>query len=167
MHKATGKIGHERRSRCRVARPHQPCRYELGVGINRRPRPNITKAVLPAQRLRQVLFLRVTERPDFVALKPPTGQVAERLVLIRPTRRANVGQQLEDGGLGHACHALGRANRVALDEGGDNAGLASSVQSVHKTTICQYLLHVQHYFLSPAVLSCASISSRCILTPAA
>src|SRR3989338_3201736 len=97
MRKATGKIGHERSRRPSVARSHEPCWNQLGLCINHRPRPYVAKSKLSPQRFRQVLFLRVAERPDFIALEPPTRQIAERLILVRPTCRAHIGQELEDG----------------------------------------------------------------------
>jgi hypothetical protein len=60
---------------CRTIANHEGWN-ELGISVYRRPGPDIAKAKLALQFFRQVLFLGVAERPNFIALNPFAGKAA-------------------------------------------------------------------------------------------
>src|SRR5690606_8187517 len=70
---------------------------QLGIRINRGPRPHIANAVLAAHFLWDVLLLAVDEAPDFIALDALARQVPQGLVLILRSGATNVHQQLGHG----------------------------------------------------------------------
>jgi hypothetical protein len=70
-----------------------------------------------------VLFLGVTERPDFIALDDGTGQVSERLVLIAVASPADLSEQFDDGVLRNARHANRRPDAASLDQSRKNPDL--------------------------------------------
>jgi hypothetical protein len=88
-----------------------------------RPRPHIASVWMRLAHLRRdVLLLRVAERPDFVALNPPRLQAAHVGIVVRLAGRANVTQQLFDGHARHASQASGGSEAVAFDQSGYDGG---------------------------------------------
>jgi hypothetical protein len=94
-----------------VSRSDEPARHKLRVGVDRYPRPHIAPSVFLLL-TGDVLFLRTTERPDFVALDAAAGEVAESFVLIVGARRAEIDQKLIYCGAMHACHARDSTNGI-------------------------------------------------------
>jgi len=91
-------------------------RDQLGIGANRGPGPYVTNAVNAFQIGRDVLFLGVAERPDFIALDALARQVAQCAILEVRTSRANVYEQLGNGVDALPCDPRYRPETVALDE---------------------------------------------------
>jgi hypothetical protein len=120
-------IADENPGSTRVPSADHPCRDQLGVRAERRPRLDITKTRLLLEPLRNVLLLRVAEGPDFVALNPLAGQAAQGLVLVSLAGRAQVHEELEDSPLGNSGHADCGTDAIALDKGGDDLGPASLI----------------------------------------
>lgn len=114
-----------------VAVADAPAHNQLSVGAQRGPRPHVAVAELPSQFLGHVLFLGVAERPDFVTLNLGAWQVAKRFALVVGAGLADAGKQLRNGVLRNACHADGRANRVSLNEAGENRDLPFDWEIVH------------------------------------
>jgi hypothetical protein len=61
-----------------------------------------------------VLFLRVAERPDFVALNARTAKVAHDFVVMRHASLAHVGEELHDCVDIDAAQAPCRAHAIPL-----------------------------------------------------
>jgi len=104
---------------------------QLGIGIDRRPRPNISVSEQPEFFDWHVLLFRVAERPDFIALNPLNGQIAHMLVVVERACLSEILQQFFDGHARHAGHARSRAQAVAFDESGNHVNPVSRAQSVH------------------------------------
>jgi|SRR5688572_12846472 len=83
---------------------------QLAVGAKRGPRPNVAKAEFAAQIEGNVLFLRVAEVPNLVALDANGFDVADMPQVVALARAAYVIKQLEDGPLGGASDSGGCAN---------------------------------------------------------
>ena len=79
----------------RSARTDQPARYELGISVDGRPRPNIAISELALILCGHVLRLGVNETPNLIALDSLAGQIAKMLALIFETRFASIGNQLK------------------------------------------------------------------------
>jgi hypothetical protein len=67
---------------------------QLGVGINRRPRPNVASGFWGAFGKLDVLLLGVAERPDFVRLYGLGRNAANRFVMEGRASQPGVNQQL-------------------------------------------------------------------------
>lgn len=122
-----GKVSHEHLGGTQVAGRNKSARYELSIRTNSCPRPHIAIPELTPPVLRDVLLLGIAKAPNLVALNPLAGQITQVGVLVRRTRLAYVGQEFEDGRLGHAHHALGGPNGVPLHQGANDLGLSGSV----------------------------------------
>lgn len=115
----------------RGAASNAPARNQLGVSIQRCPRPNVSIAELSALVGWYVLILRVAKAPNLVALNSLARQIAERSVLIFRTCAAKVGEQLNNCVLRNARHSHGGANRIAFYEGRKYLNLAFNWEAVH------------------------------------
>lgn len=130
-----------RKSRCQISdevigvasgtASHKPARNQFGIGAERRPRPNISKAKPSPQVFGNVLFFGVAKRPNLIALNPFARQIAERLVLILGASAAQIGDEFDHGIFCNARHADGRANRIALDQSREHLNLAVYRECVH------------------------------------
>jgi hypothetical protein len=101
----------------RVPIANSPARYELGVRANGRPRPNVPVAKLPPKFLRNILFLGVTERPNFIALNALTRQIHHNPTLEGFSGGTNLRQELENGIKGDSCETGSGAKLIAFDQG--------------------------------------------------
>jgi len=108
-----------------------PARNEFRIRAESRPSPHITVTELAAKFLRDVLFLRVAKRPNFIALNPLARQVAKRLVLILSTSCSYASEQFRNCVFCYLCHANSSANRIALDEGRNHCNLPFNREVVH------------------------------------
>lgn len=113
------KIGNERPGVTCAASADQPRNGQFRVGINRRPSPDVADAKLSAHICGHVLFLRIAERPDFVALNAARFHAAHRAVMVLGASAAHVGKEPSDRALRCSRHAASGANGIALDEGRD------------------------------------------------
>ncbi len=100
-------------------------RDELRVGADRGPGPHVANAVLTFARLGNVLFFRIAERPNLVALNLGAGEIAHHAILINPTRGANVQEELADRVDTHVAHARRGSHRVAFNEALQDSGAFS------------------------------------------
>src|SRR5581483_3777466 len=98
-------IVHELTRSTRVACTDHPRSNQLGIGTQRGPRPDVTNTEDAFQVLRDILFLRADERPDFIALHPLAWQVAQRLVLIVVAGFAYISEQLRNRVFARPCQS--------------------------------------------------------------
>jgi len=124
-------VGHEVLRVPSIAPTHSPARNNLGVSAVCRPSLIATVTELAAQIGRNILFLRVAERPNFIALDSLTRQVAQGLVLIFRACLSNLRQQFNNGVLCNARHSHRGANRIALNKSGNHCRLAFNWEVVH------------------------------------
>jgi hypothetical protein len=121
-----------------------PARNELGIGANRRPRPNIA-ATLALFVGRNIPLFAANKIPNLVALDALAGQVAESFVLIGRTSRAEINQELHDSRAMHTRHASRSAKRIALDQAGSYPSAVRGGKLVHefnmldRSGICKHL----------------------------
>ena len=76
----------------------------LGIRTQGGPGPHITTAKLAFQCFRNVLFLGVTETPNFIALDSFTGKVSEHFILILGACVAQINQEVGHRVLGNTSH---------------------------------------------------------------
>jgi hypothetical protein len=79
-----------------VATANEPRQDQLGVGINGRPCPCVAIGQVLPLRARDVLLLRVGERPDFINLTARVDVLHGRVMEIRASL-PNLNKQLRDG----------------------------------------------------------------------
>src|SRR5947209_1960226 len=75
-----------------VAPAHKPRWDQLGIGVDRGPRPYIAIGEVPLGG-RNVLLLAVNECPDFIDLNALAGEVAEHAILIPKSGPSGIDQQ--------------------------------------------------------------------------
>lgn len=122
LRESLSEIVHEHLRMERVATTDEPVRNDLGVRTNRRPGPQVTHAENRRMILRKVLFLRVTERPDFVALDSTAGKIGKDFVLKRSPAFTEFQNQSDDGVLGDARNSGRATNAHALYEAAHHLG---------------------------------------------
>src|SRR5260370_5680382 len=115
----------------RIASANAPARNNLGVSAESRPRPDIAIAKLAAQIGGNVLFFRVAERPNLIALDSLAWQIAQGLVLIFRARLSNPRQQLNNGVFRYSRHSHRSANRVSFDKSRNHCNLPFHWEVVH------------------------------------
>jgi len=126
-----GQVVHEFLSVISRTAPHMPAGNEFGVGADGCPGPNVSKSKFAAQFFWHVLFFGVAERPNFIALDSLARKVVQRLVLIFRARLADFREESHNGVLRHARHSHRGANRIALNKGRNDCGLAFHWEDVH------------------------------------
>src|SRR5262249_46979927 len=99
------------------------------------PCPNISETKLAAQVQWHVLFFRVTETPNFVALDSLAWKVAHRPILEFLTGRAENGHKALNGVFGSASHSNVSSNRIALNKCGNYLGTFFMGELIHTGTI--------------------------------
>lgn len=77
-----GHVHHQRVCGARIARADEPRRDELGIGVERNPRPHVAVAELALLLNGDVRGLRIAKLPDLIALNTTATQPAKMLVLI-------------------------------------------------------------------------------------
>jgi hypothetical protein len=105
--------------------------HQLGVGVERRPRPDVAVTQLPHLVRPDVLLLDEAERPDLVALDPLGLEPAHGAVVVRAAGVSEIDQELRDGVLARAGHAAGGADGIALDERADDGSTFLNGQPIH------------------------------------
>lgn len=131
VRKTGSQVIHEALGVIRRAPANTPAGNEFGIRAEGCPCPHISVAKLPALIGGHVLFLRVAERPDFIALDSLARQVAQRLVLIFRASLSNLRQQLNHSVFRNARHSHRSAYRITFNKGRDNCGLAVNREVVH------------------------------------
>ena len=129
--KAGGEIGHEGVGVFSVTTADQPGHDQLGIGIQRRPRPSVASLFRGSLGGLDILLLGVGERPDLVALDPAGRHAAHLLVVEGGTRLAGVDQQLGDGVDRHVGSAGYGAHRRALAEHLEDLDALGGCELVH------------------------------------
>jgi hypothetical protein len=79
--------------------------YQLAIGVNAGPSPQIATAIGCSLRAGDVLFLGVAEAPDFIALNTLRFDAAHLRIMERFTEAARVFQKLGHGVYAHVAHA--------------------------------------------------------------
>ena len=150
----------------RVARRNEPARYQLGVGVNRGPKPRIASAgVLFGHIRRNVLLFGVHERPALVHLHPFAIQVAECPILVIGAEGANLHHQADDSLFGNSGHADGGANRAALNQATDDLRALFGSEAVHVSIMREPLTHVKTFgdlFLEVCILRKVALRLRVV-----
>lgn len=131
IRETSGEIVHEVLSVPCGPSPDAPARNKFGICANRRPRPHIAIAEFSAQVAGNILFFRIAERPNLVALDSLAWQVAKRLVLIFGAHLADSSEKFCNGVFRYACHPYGSPNRITLNKSGDYCDLAFGWEVVH------------------------------------
>ena len=130
----------------RIALADQPARYQLGIGVNRRPEPRIASAgVIRCDLWRDVLLLGVAKRPALINLHPFAFEVLENPVLVLGAEGANLEDQPHDGLFRHAGYADGRTDGVALNQATDDLGALFGSEAV-QAFIMHYRLRIGKTF---------------------
>ena len=94
----------------------EPSNHQLGIGINRRERPNVSAHALFNLLLGDVLFFAADETPDLIHLHALGGDIANHTVLVFDAGLANAGQQAKNSPFRHAGHADGDPDRASLNK---------------------------------------------------
>ena len=131
---------------CRIALADQPARDQLGICVNRGPKPSVTRAgILRCNIFRNGLLLAVAERPTLIDLNPFASEVLKNPVLVVSAQCANLADQAHNSLLGDARDANRGADRVAFDKAGDHCGAFGRSEAVH-TYIMRYRLRIVKHF---------------------
>jgi hypothetical protein len=101
-------VSHERCGLGEISRANPVRRYELRVGVDRNPRPDIARLV--ALLGRDVALLRVHERPKLVHFDVLAGQPAQRAILVDRAHGSEIQEKLDDGVLRHSGYPHRRAD---------------------------------------------------------
>src|SRR5439155_13799382 len=118
-----------------VATPDRPGRHQLGVSVQRRPRPHVAVAEGARVFLREVLRLCVDERPNLITLNPLALEVPQLLILIALTRGTRVQEKLRHSVDRDIGEAASRAKAATFREKTDDLGAALKRQSVHSSIV--------------------------------
>ncbi len=114
-----------------AAVPDEVAHHELGIGIERRPRPHVASAFRGGLGGCDVLRLGITERPDFIDLDPLRPHAHDQLVMEGQAGLASVHKQL-----GHSVdrdirHTADRAHGRTLAEHREDLDALGEGQLVH------------------------------------
>ena len=112
-----GRVLNKRLREFRGAKSDKEGNGKFGLGVNRRPRTNVTDDELTAHRGRDVPFLGVDERPDFVTLHVIALEVADSPIMVGFASLAKVHKKFRHRVLGNASHAHRGAYAVAFHQG--------------------------------------------------
>lgn len=115
-----------------VATADTPCADQLGIGIHRDPRPDVTgeRVALPNFG-RYVLLLGIAEAPNLIALNPFALKVYKGFVHVLTACRAQLNQQFRNRVFGNSGHANRRTDRVTFDQRCNHLCLFLGVQPIH------------------------------------
>jgi hypothetical protein len=145
----------------RVPPTYEPTNHQVGIGVNRRERPNITRVASAFPNLRSHIFgLGIAETPNLIDLDALRGDIAKRAVLILSARRTDLFEQPENCALRHARHARGRTNRAAFDKGRNDRCFLRDAEYV-----CHDLIIPYRSGMSRAKRNQAQLLFRCFLPP--
>ena len=129
---AQRQVGDEQLRRLGVARADVERGDQLGVGVDRHPRPGVAGIVRVCLGGGDVLGLRIDERPNLIDLHALAGQVAHHPVLIFRERRARISQQASQGVLADARGAADRPQGHAFDHEAENLSAEIAGELVYR-----------------------------------
>jgi hypothetical protein len=89
---------------------------QLGISINRRPRPAIPSAFSHLLHS-HVLLLGIDERPNFIALCAGNAKPPHHHIVISSTSTSSIFQETENGMLAQSEHPARRVDGVSFDQG--------------------------------------------------
>jgi len=95
---------------------NHPRRDQLGLGVQGRPSPDVSRFASSHHFRRGILVFGVYKGPNLIALDTLAGEVSQRLVLICRTGRADIDQQLGHRVDAAIRQATGGAKTVAFDQ---------------------------------------------------
>src|SRR5262249_31994799 len=95
---------------------------QFGIGVQRGPRPGITRKIGSRLCLRHIALFGIGEGPNLIDLNMLRAEVPNVLVMIGHAGLARVSQQLEDRVLADALSALDSSNAHSLAKHMKNAG---------------------------------------------
>src|SRR5690242_12677460 len=98
--------------------PDQPGHHELGIGVYRGPRPNISNGLRPSLDLP---ILGSAKTPNLIALNPLALQVAQDVVLVNPAHLSDLSQEAQDSSARGTGEPGCRSGGIALDECPDDS----------------------------------------------
>src|SRR3989338_8080071 len=101
---AAFKVSDKVKSRLCTPITDKPTRNDLCVGIKGRPCPNVAISELPLFIVGDILIFHSDEAPNFIALNPLAGEIAESLILIFGAGLPQFNQQFDDGIFGNTGH---------------------------------------------------------------
>ena len=104
--------------------------YELGIGINSDPSPNVAPSDFLLFRA-NVFRLCANICPYFVTLKPSHPHITHVLIMEFRTRLAKINKQFGNGVSGNPRHPRRGPNAVSFDQGRYNPNALVIVQRVH------------------------------------
>lgn len=104
---------------------------EFGIGINRRPSPDVTDLTLFALGCLDLSLLHSDEAPNLVALDAGARKIDQRLLLVGETGRSNILKQMDNGVLCYACHTASSPNRNTVNKGGKDTHSLFYAQPIH------------------------------------
>lgn len=139
---AAPKIVHEDCCGLRVTCADVPARNKLRVGVDGRPRPDVSPAVAGVL-FGQVLRLAAYEAPNLIALEPLAREIAQRLILVDRAGAAGIGDKLQHGVERHAGHLRGCADAVPLDQTREELDALFGAELVHGRQIVALCLSDQ------------------------
>ncbi len=106
-------------------------RNQLGIGVNRHPRPTVTSAFWRSLGRLDVLGLGIDKRPNFINLETLASQVPHGAVLVVRECLSRILQQLDDGVLARAGHTGDGPDGNALDHHSEDFGAGFAGKLVH------------------------------------
>jgi len=128
---AAGKVSHKLVCRYSVTPSVMPAGNKLSVGIYRDPSPHVAVTKTTLLFKRDIFFFGVAKRPNFIALKALTRQIAQRVVLILSASFAEISKKFENGILGNLSLTAYRIDSIPFDECGHDLCSPCCVQSIH------------------------------------
>lgn len=124
---------------------------QFRVGIDSSPCPAV--APLAALRFWDVLLFRANERPNFITLNPLGLQAANRGVVMRRARGAQVAQQLLHGHTSHASNARCGPQAIAFHQHRNHPRSVRCAQSIHNRQYTCSAMYCQVSFRGHGVMS--------------
>jgi len=125
---------HERLSSRSATIPKRVRNDQLGIRIDCRPCPNISRALFHLFQC-DILLLRVNERPNLIALHAANPEIADVRMVISSTGAAQVPQQPQHGVFSDTQHSAGCVDGVAFYQCAYDLALFIYGQTVHNVAI--------------------------------
>jgi hypothetical protein len=130
-------IAHERLRCFGSTIPEHVRHNQFVVAIQRRPRPNASKAALYLFQT-QVLILAVNKRPYFIALQPTNAHVADMRVMVSSASAPQIMQKPKNGVFADTQHPASCIDGISLNQGAHDGSLFGYRQSIHNHPNIRY-----------------------------